>query len=230
MPYLFPLPLLAPLLLLASAAVSTMCPGRRPGLYPKASEASAFIALVLALAGLVQLLVLGATEATLFEGPFTLVVRLDPISVTMTLLVTFIGWVVMRYSRTYLDGETREGAFHGLMLTALAAVLVVVQSGSLFLLVLGFAGIGLCLRRLLLFYPQRAAAQRAATKFALVWHAGDISLLLAAGLFMASTGTAQLGQLSETVGPDLSFVEHLAVVFLVLAAVLKTAAFPCTAG
>ena len=226
MPYLFPLPLLAPVLLLASAAVSTMCPGRRPGLYPKASEASAFIALVLALAGLVQLLVLGATEATLFEGPFTLVARLDPISVTMTLLVAFIGWVVMRYSRTYLDGETREGAFHGLMLTALAAVLVVVQSGSLFLLVLGFAGIGLCLRRLLLFYPQRAAAQRAATKFALVWHAGDISLLLAAGLFMASTGTAQLGQLSETVGPDLSFVEHLAVVFLVLAAVLKTAAFP----
>ncbi|GAB2188200.1 proton-conducting transporter transmembrane domain-containing protein [Roseibium sp. LAB1] len=226
MSHFFPLPLLAPMLLLASATMSTVQPGRRPGRYPWVSEAIAFFAFLIALAGLVQLLAFGASEASLLEGPFTLVVRLDPISVTMTLLVSFIGWVVMRYSRTYLDGEAREGAFHGLMLTALAAVLVVVQSGSLLLLVLGFVGIGLSLRKLLLFYPQRAAAQRAATKFAIVWHAGDVSLLLAAGLFMASTGTAQLGQLSETIGPDLSFVEHLAVVFLVLAAVLKTAAFP----
>jgi NAD(P)H-quinone oxidoreductase subunit 5 len=226
MSHLFPLPLLAPMLLLASAALSTVRPGRRPGSYPKVSEASAFIAFLIALAGLAQLLIFGASEAVLFEGPFALAVKLDAISVTMTLLVAFIGWVVMRYSRTYLDGEAREGTFHGLMLSALSAVLMVVQSGSLLVLLLGFVGIGLCLRRLLLFYPQRAAAQRAATKFALVWHAGDMSLLLAAGLFMLSASSTQIGQLSEIVGTHLSLTEHLAVTFLVLAAVLKTAAFP----
>jgi hypothetical protein len=36
--------------------------------------------------------------------------RLDAISATMTLLVAFIGWIVMRYARSYLDGEAREGA------------------------------------------------------------------------------------------------------------------------
>ncbi|TYC63463.1 oxidoreductase [Rhodobacterales bacterium] len=223
---LFPLPLLAPLVLLATAALAIAHPGRRPGKYPLIAEASALAALAVALAGLVQLLVFGASEARLFEGPLTLAVRLDPVSATMTLLVAFIGWVVMRYSRTYLDGEAREGTFHGLMLATLAAVLIVVQSGSLLLIALGLAGTGICLRKLLLFYPERSTARRAATKFAIVWHAGDIALLLAVGLFIASTGTSEFSELSLAVGPDLSFTEHLAVACLVLAAVLKAAAFP----
>jgi len=226
MSHLFPLPLLVPVILLATAAIATVRSGRRPGRYPTMAEASALVAFAIALISLGQLLAFGASTKTLFEAPFTLAVRLDPISATMTLLVAFIGWVVMRYSRRYLDGEAREGTFHGLMLATLAAVLLVVQSGSLLLLVVGFTGIGICLRKLLLFYPQRPAAQRAARKFALVWHAGDVALLLAAGLFIASTGTTELKGLIEAVGPRLSIAEHLAVSFLVLAAVLKTAAFP----
>ena len=41
---------------------------------------------------------------------------LDAIGATVTLLVAFVGWVVVRYARSYLDGEPREGAFHGLLL------------------------------------------------------------------------------------------------------------------
>lgn len=223
---LFPLSLLAPILLLAAAAVATACPGRRPGKYPLFAEAVAFAAFVVALASLVQLLAFGASEARLFDGPFALSVRLDAVSQTMTLLVAFIGWIVMRYSRSYLDGEDREGTFHGLMLAALAAVLIVVQSGSLLLLAVGLAGIGIFLRKLLLFYPGRPAARRAAAKFAIVWHAGDIALLLAAGFFIAITGTSGLSELSAAIGPELSFTGHLAVGCLVLAAALKAAAFP----
>ena len=79
--------------------------------------------------------------------------RLDAISATMTLLVAFVGWVVVRYSRTYLDGEAREGAFHGWMLAALAAVLTLVQAGSMVVLIAAFVAIGLVMRQLLLFYP-----------------------------------------------------------------------------
>ena len=226
MSHLVPLPLLAPIVLLAAAALSIARPGRRPGRYPVIAEASALAAVAVALAGLGQLLVLGPSTASLFKGPFMLAIRLDPVSITMTLLVAFIGWVVMRYARSYLDGEAREGRFHGLMLAALAAVQIVVQSGSLTLLLLGFTAIGICLRQLLLFYPERPAARRAATKFTLVWHAGDIALFGAAGLFFASTGTVELGALFQTVGPHLSFVQHLAVGLLVLAAALKAATFP----
>ena len=64
-----------------------------------------------------------ATGPTVFMVPDAaglLGLRADAVSATMALLVAFIGWIVMRYSRTYLDGEAREGAFHGLMLAALA--------------------------------------------------------------------------------------------------------------
>lgn len=225
-PQLIPLALLAPFVLLATSSFAAVRSGRRPAVLPRLSEGAALVALVLAAAGTVQLLVAGPVRLSLFEGPFPLVFRLDAISATMTMLVAFIGWIVLRYSRSYLDGEAREGAFHGLMLAALAAVLVLVQSGSMMVLVLGFVSIGLCVRRLLLFYSERAAAKRASTKFALVWHAGDLALAVSTALFAAALGTGEFNRLIELAGPHLTLPVHLAVVFLVLAAVLKTAAFP----
>jgi NAD(P)H-quinone oxidoreductase subunit 5 len=140
--------------------------------------------------------------------------------------VGFVGWIVMRYSRTYLDGEAREGAFHGLMLATLAAVLVLVQAGSLPVLIAGFAAIGLGLRQLLLFYPERAEAQRAATKFALVWHAGDAALVLATLLLVSATGTVDIAALVPAAAAASGPAVKLAIALIVLAAALKTAAFP----
>ena len=112
------------------------------------------------------------------------------------------------------------------MLATLAAVLFLVQAGSLVMLVLSFIGVGIGLRRLLLFYSERAAARRAATKFALVWHAGDVSLVIAATLLLAAFGTSELGSIIDAAASGLPFAAHLAVALLVLAAALKTAAFP----
>ena len=144
----------------------------------------------------------------------------------MTLLVAFVGWVVVRYARSYLDGEAREGAFHGLMLTALASVLLAVQAGSLPVMIAGLVAVGLAMRRLLLFYPERAEAQRAAAKFTLVWGLGDAALALAAGLLWAAFGTVQIAALNAAASGGLPLAAQIAVALLVLAAALKTAAFP----
>ena len=112
------------------------------------------------------------------------------------------------------------------MLATLAAVLLLAQAGSLSTLILAFVGIGICLRQLLLFYPERPEARRAATKFALVWHIGDVALVIAAVLLIASAGTDDFIGLAEAFGSGLPLAAHLAVGFVVLAAILKTAAFP----
>ncbi|WP_298821834.1 proton-conducting transporter membrane subunit [uncultured Roseibium sp.] len=226
MSQLIPLTLLAPALLLAAALHARVQTGRRQGLSGWYSEYAALAALFLSAIGLAQLLAFGPSQIALFDGAFALVIRLDAISAAMTILVAFVGWIVLRYSRTYLDGEPREGSFHGLMLATLAAVLFLAQSGSLPVLVIGFIGVGFGLRRLLLFYPERAAAHRAATKFAIVWHAGDVALILSSVLFISTYGTADLGALVQAVKPELSLTQHLAIAFLVAAAVLKTATFP----
>ncbi len=216
----------APLVLLGAAAFALVRPGRRPGAYPAFAEAAALAALGLALASLIQLLVLGQRVTAVGAGPALLALRLDAVSATMTVLVGFVGWIVVRYARSYLDGEEQEGRFHGLMLGTLAAVLLLVQSGSLVVLAASFIAVGAGLRRLLMFYGERAEAQRAATKFALVWFGGDVLLVLAAALLWIGFGTADLGAIGAAAKGGLPLSAHIAVALLVVVAALKTASFP----
>jgi NADH:ubiquinone oxidoreductase subunit 5 (subunit L)/multisubunit Na+/H+ antiporter MnhA subunit len=195
--------------------------GRRPGRLPALAEASTLVALGVSLAALAQLWAMGPFA---FAPGEIAVLRLDAISATLALLVSFVGWVVVRYARRYLDGEAREGRFHALTLAAIAAVLVLVTAANLAVLAASFVATGLILRQLLLFYPERAEAQRAAAKFTRVWIAGDVALIGAAVLLWHGFGTLDIAALTQT--GDLSFVAQAAVALLVLAAALKTAAFP----
>ncbi|SIS94678.1 NAD(P)H-quinone oxidoreductase subunit 5 [Roseivivax lentus] len=224
---LLPLSFLAPLVLLAVAARASLTPGARPGALTRWAEAAALAALGLTLLGLVQLLMQGPATASIGGGLGLLALRLDALSATMAVLVGFVGWIVLRYSRSYLDGEPREGAFHGLMLATLAAVLVLVQSGSFIVLIAAFLAIGAGLRALLLFYPDRPEARRAAAKFSLVWGFGDASLIVAGLLFWIAYGTTDLAAISAAAAQTgLPATAHVAVALLVLTAALKTAAFP----
>ncbi|HBH00264.1 MAG TPA: oxidoreductase [Rhodobacteraceae bacterium] len=226
MPPSFSLGLLAPLVLLAAAAVLLAQPADRPRGRARLPEIASLGALALALAGVVQLLIAGPTTIAFGTGALAPVLRFDAVGATMTVLVAFIAWIVTRYARSYMDGEARETRFHVLLLGTLAAVLVVAQAGSLSLLVLAFVGVGIGLRQLLLFYPERPAARRAATKFALVWHLGDVALAAAALLLVASLGVGDLAGLAEAAAAGLSPAGHVAIALVVLAAALKTAAFP----
>ncbi len=215
---------LAPLAPLAVALTALAAPGRRPGKLPRLAEGAALAALALAALGLLQLLISGPATVALAGG--TLSLRLDAISATMTILVGFVGWVVLRFSRSYLDGEAREGAFHGWILSALGAVLILVQAGSLPVLIAAFVAVGLAMRQLLLFYADRAEARRAATKFMLVWGAGDVALILAAILLFSAFGTSDIAALNAAAAKGLTPAAQLAVALLVVTAALKTASFP----
>jgi NAD(P)H-quinone oxidoreductase subunit 5 len=212
---------LAPLPLMAAALPFLARPGRRPGALPRLAEGATLAALALAAGGLGQLLMTGPQVLDL--GGMALM-RVDAVSVTMAALVAFVGWVVVRYARRYLDGEAREGAFHALTLAAVAAVLVLVQAASLPVMIAAFVATGLILRQLLLFYPERAEARRAAAKFIRVWGAGDLALVAAALLFWQGLGTVDLAALNAAAA--LPFSAQAGIALVVLAAALKCAAFP----
>ncbi|MEX5728672.1 NAD(P)H-quinone oxidoreductase subunit 5 [Rhodovulum iodosum] len=218
---------LAPCVLLAVATLAWRRPGRRPEGLPQLAEYAALAALALAELGVVQVTVAGPAMLSVLGGPLDLILRADPVTVTLALLVAFIGWVVIRYSRTYLDGEAQEGRFLALMLATLAAVLLFVQSGSLAILILSSFLVGLGLKRLLLFYSDRPEARRASTKFALVWHGADAALVLAAVLLAGSYGTGDVSRIATAASDaSLTWAASLAIALIVLAAALKTAAFP----
>lgn len=223
----FALTMLAPLALVPAMLLALARPGKRPAALPHLSELSALAAFVFAAAGLAQSAFGTPTGVTVFAVPLRLGLRADPVAASIASLVGFIGWIVLRYSRTYLDGEVREGTFHGLMLATLAAVLVFTQAATVPTLILAALAVGVTLRKLLLFYPERAEAHRAATKFAYVWHTGDMMLVVAALLLTVRFGTLDLSALpaaAKTTG--LGIAGTIAVAAIVVAAALKTAAFP----
>ena len=223
----FSLSFLAPFLLLAVAGFAASRPGKRPLFVPQASELGAVAALILTAGGLLQVAVSGPFELGGPGNTAYLALRADLVTIVLALLVSFIGWVVMRYSRTYLDGESQEGHFHALMLFTLAAVLMFVQAGSLVVLILSSMLVGWGLRHLLLFYRERPEARRAAAKFALVWHGADVTLVAAAIMLVTTYGTANISALTAVaVETGLTGAATFAVALIVVAAALKTAAFP----
>jgi NAD(P)H-quinone oxidoreductase subunit 5 len=222
------LPFAAPLALLMSAAVGFVNPGRRPRILPRLAEASALFAVVVAAVAAGLLILHGSGNSRLIglDG-VGMSIRLDAVSVVMFLLVSFIGWVVVRYAATYLDGEARQGAFTGWLCVTLAAVLVLVLSGNLVQLVLAWVATSLFLHRLLLFYPDRVAAQRAAAKKFVTARLGDVALICAAVLLTLAYSTTDIAQILRAAragnGGGLAIA---AAGFLAAAALLKSAQFP----
>ncbi len=213
-------PWLAPVILVLAGAIGFAARGPRPRLAPALAEAAALVAFAAAVLSAALLAMSGAPLPS--AG-----LRLDAVSVTMLLLVTFVGWIVLRYARTYLDGEARQGAFTGWLCLTLASVLLLVSAGNLVQLVLAWIATSLFLHRLLLFYPERVAAQRAARKKFVTARLGDAALVGAAVLLVAGYGTADIGAILAAARDGAGGLFAIgAAVLLALAAVLKSAQFP----
>lgn len=222
------LPLLAPALLAATALVllrreASPAKGQGP-----LAEIAAALALVVALGAAVQLALLGpATLALLAPRGLGVSVRLDIVSVTMLLLIGFVGWVVLRFSRSYLAGEPGQSRFTGWICATLAAALLLVCAGNLLQLIGAWIATSLCLHRLLLFYPDRPAAQRAARKKFVVARLADAALLLACLVLFAGYGTGDIATiLAQARSGPVPAGTCWAVALLVTAALLKSAQFP----
>lgn len=222
------LPYLAPLALALVALDLAWRPVARASGRLRLPEFAACVAMLAAL---------GAGLLLALHGPLTaglpgvlgqaFAVRIDIVSVAMLGTVSFVGWIVLRYARTALDGEDGHGRFMATMAATLAAVLLLVSAGHLVQLVLAWAMVGVGLHRLLLFYPDRPRAQRAARKKTVSGIIGTSALLLAAGLLIHGFGTgniatiaamAQAGQVPGTL--------WLAALLLGVAAVFKSALIP----
>lgn len=222
------LPLIPPLLLVFAALFALARPGRQSRTAGRVVEAAAFVAFLVSAAATVGLGWYGSGSSSLLglQG-IGLSARLDAVSATMLILVAFVGWVVVRYAVSYLDGEARQQEFLGWMAATLAAVLLLVQAGNLAHLVAAWVATSLSLQRLLLFYGSRVQAVRAARKKFILARIGDIALVGAAALLGSAYGTLDIAAiLSAAAAGTAPAVTTWAAALLALAAMLKSAQFP----
>ncbi len=222
------LPLLGPFALLLAALTLFVKPASRAHWSLRLPEWAALWAVGIGVAGIGILWANGPVTSPVIGLEWAgLSVRTDIVSVAMALTVSFVGWVVLRFSRNALDGESRHVRFMIGMSVTLACVLLLVTAGNLVQLVLAWVAVGVGLHKLLLFYPDRPQARRAARKKTVSGIIGSGALVLAAGLLINGYGTADIAtiaaaaQAGETPG-----ALWLAALLLAVAAVFKSALVP----
>lgn len=223
------LPVIAPLLLLALAARLLLKKEKGLSHSKQWAEAVGWTGVALSLTSIPVLALYGPIEKSLivFYG-LGLSLRIDPLSVTMLIMISILAVVIIRFTRNYLDADSREWVFLTRLLTTIAAVELLVLSGNLFQLALFWIITSVCLCHLLLFYPDRPRALTAARKKLIVARMGDLCLLTACLLLYWATGTGNLSELFASVQASgaLSTPLTWASILLVMAAVLKSAQFP----
>lgn len=231
-PIILILTLAGPALLASVALLARTGGGDRRRFVLPASRVATLVALLVAVGSAVYSALAGpATGHIIGPEPFSLAIRLDALSVTMFLLVAFIGAVVVQFSRNYLDGDPRQGWFTGRLCLTLGAVMALVLAGSLFQLVLAWIGTSVALHRLLLYYQDRPSAVLAARKKFICSRIGDAFLVLAAILLYVAFGTGDIAQMlkmaremSDSGEAPTSAIA--AAISLVTAALFKSAQFP----
>jgi NAD(P)H-quinone oxidoreductase subunit 5 len=155
-------------------------------------------------------------------------VRADAVGGVVLLLVAFVGWIIVRYSQPYLNGERQERRYVRWLMFTLATVGVVVTTNHVLVLALAWTATSLSLHRLLTFFGDRPPAVVAAHKKFIVGRIADLCMLAAAGLLFEAFGTLHIDQLAAraTAAPQLPWAAQAAVLLIVSAALLKCAQLP----
>ena len=152
----------------------------------------------------------------------------DAIGWVVAVLVALLGWVIVRFSQRYLEGEAGQTRYVAALLFTLASVSLLILTHHLGVLVLAWFASSLGVHHLLIFYRDRPSAQIVAHKKFLVSRMAELCLLVALVLIYKEAGTLTLDGIAAYVSQahSLSLALHAAAMLIALAAILKSAQLP----
>lgn len=155
-------------------------------------------------------------------------VRVDAVTCVMLLLVAVLGVVIVRYSRTYLQGDPGLEGYRRWLLLTMTAVTTLVVTNNLLVVALGWTGTSLALHQLLTFFSNRQAALVAAHKKFLVSRLADLCLVGSLALVYRDVGGLDLDRIAiwAAAHPELTPAMQAAAVLVVVAVALKSAQLP----
>lgn len=228
--------LLGPMLLLACGLISGRWVNRWPQAMRTASVWLTGVTFVSAMAAAACVVNAGVISEVLLQtghfGGLGFGVYIDGLSVSMMLLISFIGWVIAKFSVRYLDGEATQGRFTKWINFTLGAVLLLVISRNLIMFSVAWILTSFGLHQLLTHYGERHWALIAARKKFLISRIGDLFLIAALGLTYWSFGSFEYDSLfasaatlqSDSASPE--WLIALTALLYVFVAVTKSAQFP----
>jgi NADH-quinone oxidoreductase subunit L len=130
--------------------------------------------------------------ADLGDLAVTVGVRLDAVAALVAVAVTAVALAVQVYSVAYLEDDDRYGPYAAQVSLFTAAMLLVVVSGDLIALLVGWEVMGICSYLLIGHDRRLPEAPRAAVKAFLVTRVGDVGFLLGIALIGVNFDTFQI--------------------------------------
>ncbi|MFJ2820363.1 NADH-quinone oxidoreductase subunit L [Streptomyces toxytricini] len=168
-----------------------------------------------------------ATELTPTGSvPIELSLHLDGFAALTAVLVATVSTCVQLYSTAYLREDPRYPSYAALVSLFTSAMLLVVYSGDLMVLLVGWEVMGICSYFLVGHYWETEAARSASLKAFLVTKLGDVPFLIGLFALAADTGSFQITDILGSVAAG--GLDHPTVTALLLLAGVagKSAQFP----
>ncbi|OAU96083.1 NADH-quinone oxidoreductase subunit L [Moraxella catarrhalis] len=140
----------------------------------------------------------------------------DGLTLTMTGIITGVGFLIHLFASWYMNGEAGFARFFSYLNLFVVSMLLLVQADNLLLLYLGWEGVGICSYLLIGFYFHERANGRAAIKAFTVTRVGDVFLAIGLFILFREFGTLTISDII-TRAPEMFGVNNLN---LVLAAMM----------
>ncbi|NDZ65927.1 NADH-quinone oxidoreductase subunit L [Streptomyces cyaneofuscatus] len=158
--------------------------------------------------------------------PIDLALHLDGFAVLVAVLVTVVATCVQLYSTAYLRDDARYPSYAALVSLFTSAMLLVVYSGDLMVLLVGWEIMGICSYFLVGHYWETPEARAASLKAFLVTKLGDVPFLIGLFALAADTGSFRITKILAAVTN--SGLDHPTLIALLLLAGVagKSAQFP----
>ncbi|MFJ1753128.1 NADH-quinone oxidoreductase subunit L [Kitasatospora sp. NPDC088134] len=225
------LPILVPALPALGAAAGLATGRRHPALTRPLAVLPVAVSAVLALVTALQLgtgtTLDAATRLAPTGGPeLSLALHLDGYSSLISVLVGLVATCVQVYSTAYLKDDPRYPSYAALVSLFTAAMFLVVYSGDLIVLLVGWEVMGICSYFLIGHHWETADARDASLKAFLVTKLGDVPFLFGLFLLGADAGTFRITEVLRTAATG--GLQHPTLIALLLLAGVagKSAQFP----
>ena len=152
---------------------------------------------------------------------------LNSLRATLLLLVSFIAYIVIGFSKTSFTSDTNGSHFLRWLMTTIFAVSITIASNHLFIFWISWVAISLSLHNLLVFYPSRYRAVLAAHKKFIFARMAEICLGLAFLLLYLQHQTFLISEILEQYPTTvITWQQHIIAALLAVVALIKCAQLP----